>query len=182
MPVVGLDEKFLGLTAEGWTAFWTFSLAAVTALLVGVGIYQILAIGAEKKKAQTLSACSNWEQNPNIYDALQKLWAALESGELEREPKKFRQQLNVVLNFLDAIAIGIEQGLYIEDLAWDHLDAIIKRLVKRFIDSGIIERAGLEREDHQRLIDMRDRWSRSRPRFRDVPWWLSFRRNRGPGA
>jgi hypothetical protein len=75
----------------------------------------------------------------------------------------------VVPNFLDAIAIGIEQGLYIENLAWDHLDAIVKRHVKRFIDSGIIEKAGLEREDFLRLIDSRDRWLRARPKFRDVP-------------
>jgi len=131
---------------------------------------------AENKKTLTLTACSNYEQNPNIYDALQKLWAALESGELEREPRKFRPQLNVVLNFLDAIAIGIEQGLYIENLAWDHLDAIVKRHVKRFIDSGIIENAGLEREDFLRLIDLRDRWLRARPKFRDVPWWRRYRR------
>jgi len=50
--------------------------------------------------------------------------------------------MNVVLNFLDAIAIGIEQGLYIEGLAWDHLDTIVKRHVKRLIDSGFVETSG----------------------------------------
>ena len=145
MTTAGTDEAFIiWLTAEGWTAIGTLLLAAVTAALVAVGIYQILAVRAENKKAQTLAACSNWEQNPNIYDAQQKLWAASESGELERDPKKFRPQLNVVLNFLDAIAIGIEQGLYIENLAWDHLDAMVRRVVKRYIDSGIIEKVGLE--------------------------------------
>src|SRR6266481_3571781 len=141
------ESQFLWFTPGEWTALATFLLAAFTALLVAVGIYQVLAIRAENKKTSTLNACSNYEQNPNIYDALQKLWAALENGDLEREPRKFRPQINVVLNFLDAIAIGIEQGLYIENLAWDHLDAIVKRHVKRFIDSGIIEKAGLERED-----------------------------------
>jgi hypothetical protein len=164
-------DHFLWFTPEGWTAVATFSLAAFTALLVAVGIYQILAIRAENKKAQTLAACSSYEQNPNIYDALQKLWAALESGELDREPRKFRPQLNVVLNFLDAIAIGIDQGLYIEDLAWDHLDAIVRRHVKIFIDSGIIEKADFERVDYIRLIDLRDKWLRARPKFRDVSWW-----------
>jgi hypothetical protein len=118
-------------TAEEWIAFGTVFLALSTAVLVGVGIYQILGVRRENKIAQTMAACSNWEQNPNIYDALQKLWAASESNELGRDPRKFRPQLNVVLNFLDAIAIGIEQGLYIENLAWDHLDAIVRRLVKK---------------------------------------------------
>ena len=81
-----------------------------------------------------------------------------------------------MLNFLDAIAIGIDQGLYIENLAWDHLDAIVKRTVKRYIDSGVIEQADLRREDFLRLIDLRDRWQRARSKFRDVPWWKrSFR-------
>jgi len=96
---------------------------------------------------------------------------SLENGDLEREPRKFRPQINVVLNFLDAIAIGIDQGLYIENLAWDHLDAIVRRVVKRFIDSGLIEKVDLEREDFIRLIDMRDRWLRARPKFRDLSWW-----------
>src|SRR5215472_10186921 len=174
MPAV--EPQFLWFTPSEWTALATCLLAAFTALLVAVGIYQVLGIRAENKKSLTLNACSNYEQNPNIYDALQKLWAALENGELEREPKKFRPQINVMLNFLDAIAIGIEQGLYIEDLAWDHLDAIVKRAVKRYIDSGLIEKVGLEREDFIRLIEMRERWLRARPHFRDLSWW---RRRRG---
>ena len=122
-----------------------------------------------------MAACGSYDQNSNIYDALQKLWAAIESGDLESEPRKFRRQMNVVLNFLDAIAIGIEQGLYIENLAWDHLDAIVKRHVKRYIDSGLIEKAGMEREDYLRLIDLRDRWQRAKPKFRDAPRWRFWR-------
>jgi len=178
MAAAVLAGRFWGLTAEGLTAVGTLALAAVTALLVGVGIYQILAIRAENKKSQTLAACGEYDLNPNVYASLQILWAALESGELDREPKKFRPQLNTVLNFLDSIAIGIEQGLYIETLAWDHLELIVRRHVKRYIDSGIVERAGLEREDYLRLIDLRDRWSRARPRFRAFPWWAFWRRTR----
>ena len=126
MAAAVLAGRFWGLTAEGWTAVGTLALAAVTALLVGVGIYQILAIRAENKKSQTLAACGEYDLNPNVYASLQILWAALESGELDREPKKFRPQLNTVLNFLDSIVIGIEQGLYIETLAWDHLELIVK--------------------------------------------------------
>jgi hypothetical protein len=169
------------ITAEQWIAIGTIALAFVTAVLVLVGTIHISAIRQENKKAQTLAACSNWDQNPNIYDASQKLWAGIESGELEATPRKFRPQINVILNFLDAIAIGIEQELYIENLASDHLDAIIKRVVKRYIDpspgapGGLVERVDLNREDFLRLIDLRDRWSRAHPRFRDVPRWKFWR-------
>ena len=168
-------------TAEQWIAIGTISLAFVTALLVLVGTVHISAIRHENKKAQTLTACSNWDQNPNIYDALQKLWAAIESGDLKTTPRKFRPQINVILNFLDAIAIGIEQNLYIENLAWDHLDAIVKRVVKRYIDpssdapGGLLERIDMDREDYLRLIELRDRWSRAHPRFRDVSRWKIWR-------
>lgn len=171
-----IGEKFLGFTPEGWTAIGTISLAALTAFLVLVGLISIWSIRKENKKAQTLMACGNWDQNPNIYDALQKLWAARESGELKSTPRKFRPQMNVVLNFLDAIAIGIKQELYIEELAWDHLDAIVKDNVKRYIDSGLIEDADMNREDYIRLVDLRDRWLRAGPRFRDVPRWKFWKR------
>jgi len=70
-----VEPQFLWFTPNEWTALSTFFLAAFTALLVAVGIYQVLGIRAENKKSLTLNACSNYEQNPNIYDALQKLWA-----------------------------------------------------------------------------------------------------------
>jgi len=169
------------LTAENWIAIGTILLAVVTAALVVVGSIHISAIRHENKKAQTLTACGNWDQNPNIYDASQKLWAAIESGELKATPRKFRPQINVILNFLDAIAIGIEQELYIENLAWDHLDAIVKRVVRRYIDpspdapGGLLEHVDLNREDFLRLIELRDRWSRAHPKFRDVPRWKIWR-------
>jgi hypothetical protein len=175
--VEGVGE-FWGLSANAWIAVGTVALAIATIALVVAALIQIRSLRAENRKAQTLAACGNYDLNPNVYESLQTLWAALESGELEREPRKFRPQRNTVLNFLDAIAIGIEQGLYIETLAWDHLEVIVRRHVKRYIDSGIVEKAGLEREDFVRLIDLRDRWVRVGPRFRDIPWWKFWRRGK----
>jgi hypothetical protein len=160
-------SKFLGLTAEGWTAFGTMGLAVFTAVLVATAIYQILAIRAENKKSQTLAACVSYESNPNLFQCMTVLWAARENGDIENHTKTYRPQMAILLNYLDGIAIGIDQGLYIEDLAWDHMEAIVAAHVKYYIDSRLIQKAGLEPENFRRLVALRDRWAEARPRFRD---------------
>ncbi len=57
--------------------------------------------------------------------------------------------------------------LYIEDLAWDHMEGIVGYHVNRYIDSGLILKIGLTRQNFRSLISMRDRWSQARPRFED---------------
>jgi len=98
-----------------------------------------------------------------MFDCIQKIRNAQESGALKRNPKKFRRQMVTILNFLDAIAIGIEQELYVEDLAYDHLEAIVKSFVRDLIDSGLIVKAGYPIEHWRRLIALRDRWQQGRP-------------------
>jgi len=69
-------------------------------------------------------------------------------------------EMITLLNFLDAIAIGIEQDLYIEDLARKHLKSIVQRQTEQLIDSGILEKAGIRKDAFQSLLRLRDRWLR----------------------
>jgi hypothetical protein len=107
----------LGLDAEELLALGTWALVLVTGLLFCAALRQIRQIRHENKKAATLAACSQYDQNPSLNEALRRLWVARENGKLEKNPKQFRPYIIVLLNHLDAIAIGIEQGLYIESLA-----------------------------------------------------------------
>lgn len=175
LPLVCAKEahRFLGLASEDWTALGTVALALLTGGLVVGGIYQVVAIRSENKKSATLTACSAYETNPIIFESLKLLWQARCDGSLQTDPKPYRTQMTMLLNYLDGIAIGIEQGLYIEDLAWDHMDAIVKNHVRNYIDSGIIERADMEKANYRRLLALRDRWSEAKPRFHDG--LLSFR-------
>jgi hypothetical protein len=171
-------EEFWGISAEGWTAIGTMAVALITGLLIAGGLYQVSAIRHENKKASTLAACVNYENSPVIYDAVQILWRAREKGKLNKNPRKYRTQLVILLNYLDGIAIGIDQGLYIEDLAWDHMNGIVARHVRVYLDSGIAQRADIMREDYTCLIRLRDKWLHARPRFEDrKPWiWRFWRR------
>jgi hypothetical protein len=165
-------KLFLGLSPEAWTAIGAIGAAAA----VIATLWQVLAARYQNKKAQTLAACSAYDLNENIYDALQTLWKAREEGSLESDTRKFRPQMNLVLNHLDSIAIGIAQGLYIEAMAWDHLNAIVQYHVKALIDSGYIERADIDRSAYLHLIDMRESWQRAKPRFRDTITWRFWSR------
>jgi hypothetical protein len=169
-----VHEGFWGLSPEAWTAIGTLgiilatvALAAVTLALVIVGRRQIREVREENRRGMTLAACGNYDLNPIIYECTKRLSEAREAGELKTKARELRPQITTVLNYLDSIAIGIDQGLYIETLAWDHLHPIVSRHVKELIDSGVIEDAGLAKENFSRLLEMHRTWSRARPRFQD---------------
>ena len=161
-----LHQTFLGLVAEAWTAIGTILIALATFLLAIVAYWQIAAARFENRKTQTLLACGQYDTSPLIYHCLKRVRAAKDNGSLKSEPTKLRREIITILNFLDAIAIGIEQNLYIEDLAYDHLEGIVKTHVSDLIDSGVTDAAGCPKSQWQRLIDLRDRWSRVKPHFR----------------
>jgi hypothetical protein len=131
--------------AEEWLALGTWALVLATIFLFLAAWRQIREIRDENRKAATLAACGQYDLNDNINDAIKTLWAAKESKELEKNPRQFRPQISLILNHLDAIAIGIEQGVYIESLAWDHLEHIVPDAVELYIDSKLINAFGLKR-------------------------------------
>lgn len=153
--------------AEQWLALGTWALVAATTFLFFAAWRQIKEIRNENRKAATLAVLGQYDLNPNLYEALKTLWEARESGDLQKTPRKFRPQIVLLLNHLDAIAIGIEQGVYIESLAWDHLEFIVPPIVERYIDSNLIKQFDQSRDHWMRLCDLRDRWRRAKPRFRD---------------
>lgn len=104
-----MTSQFLGLSAGGWTAI----LAAITLLLVATGLYQIVASRTENRKTQRLAICGSYDTSPNIYAAQIMLWEARMNGDLVQNTAKYRPQINCVLAHLDAVAIGIDRGLYI---------------------------------------------------------------------
>src|SRR6266446_5991993 len=122
-------EWLLGLSSdhEGVLALATIALVFVTLLLVVVASRQISAGRAENRKTQTLSACSNYDLNPVMYECQRRVEAARQEKRLHADAEMLRVEILTVLNFLDAIAIGIHQGLYIETLAYDHLSGIVAR-------------------------------------------------------
>ncbi|HEV2629434.1 MAG TPA: hypothetical protein VGV41_12410 [Pseudolabrys sp.] len=157
---------FLGLTAEGWIATGTFVLAAATVVLVAVGLFQISSAREETKKTRTLEACDRYDRDAVLYNCLRRLAFAKTSGALAAEPTKFRPEVSTLLNYLDSLAVGIAQGLYIEELARDHVEPILKRHVDQFLGPDA-PNVGLDRANYACLTELRAKWSNSTPRFQD---------------
>jgi hypothetical protein len=170
-------ETLLGLTAEGWVATGTFALAAATAVLVGVGVFQIRSAREETKKSRTLEACDRYDRDAVLYNCLKRLANAKASGELTAAPTKFRPEVSTLLNYLDSLAVGIAQGLYIEELARDHVEPILKRHVDQFLGQGAPD-VGLDRVNYACLTELRAKWANATPRFRDNQFRLWRRRQK----
>lgn len=166
-PVEQAITGFLGLSPEGWIAIATFGLVAATILLVVVGLLQIRSIREEEKRKRTLEICGQYETNIVLHLCVTRVAAARDSGELEANPRRYRSYIVGILNYLESIEIGIAQGLYDEEIAFDQLEAVVRGHVSRYIDGGIIQRAGSDPQNFRRVMAMRDRWSDARPRFRD---------------
>jgi hypothetical protein len=172
-PVAGSASPFepWGLPADAWLAIATFCLFAATILLVGVGVYQIRSIREEEKRKRTLDICAQYETNLVLHLCATQVARSRDSGDIQANPARYRPYMVGLLNYLESVEIGIAQGLYDEEIAFDQLEAIVRGHVSRYIDSGLIQRAGSDPQNFRRVIAMRDRWSTARPRFRRR-WWL----------
>lgn len=166
-------STFLGFTAESWTALSTFVLAALTCLLVAVGIFQIRSIRAEAQRSRTLDFCNRYDQDPILDLCLRRLWEARRSGDLKKDSEAYRPDIATLLNYLDSLAVGIEQGLYIEELARDHIEPLIHRHVNQYLTTDAISHLRLEwleRSNYTSLVKLSERWSTRPTRFRDRKW------------
>jgi hypothetical protein len=73
-----------------------------------------------------LEACNNYDFDPVLNNALEKIKEARDSGELATNPSKIRYYACMVFNYLDAIAIGARQGFYDRHIIREHLESIIR--------------------------------------------------------
>jgi hypothetical protein len=166
---------FWGLTAEQWTALATVLMSAATFVLVVVGVYQIISIREEAKRTRTLSACDRYDTDPVIDRSLRNLATARADGSLENTPRLYKSDITTVLNYFDSVAIGIEQGLYIDALARDHIEGILKTHFNQYLGPSFRKETEINQEHFQRLNLLYQRWSHDPPRF-GKGWWFNRRK------
>ena len=76
----------------------------------------------------------------------------------------------MLLNYLDTLAIGVRQGLYDENLAYDHTNAIVQKWTDALLDHETRKALDIDLRDFDRLHKMAQRWSNVEPRF-GRRWW-----------
>jgi hypothetical protein len=152
---VGADE-FLGLGAHGWTAAGTLILAGVTLLLGVIALEQLKAVRDEAKSNRTLAAVDRYDFDPILDACLKGLRTARENG-----TPFVRGDVVMVLNYLESIAIGINQGIYDEELAGEHMRYILVRTYERYLGEKAPAIADLDPKNYIPLTDLYTKWSRT---------------------
>ena len=117
----------------------------------------------ESKKWRTLEICAQYELNDNLANSAKNIFIAFSKGEPDEATcKAIERDAVVILNYLDGIAIGVGQGLYIEELARDHLKNIVEYHVSKLLKSSskpIFKE--IDENNYLFLIDMNSKWARS---------------------
>ncbi|MGH6736853.1 MAG: DUF4760 domain-containing protein [Methyloceanibacter sp.] len=158
-------------------AIAAFIQAAITLRLVILGRRQVdalkdqvTALKEQNRRWHTLTACKDFMSNPMFLKALRRLRKAKENGQFRDDPSRFRPDVVAILNYLDSVAIGVHQGLYVENLARDHLQALVEAYVRDYLKDGQPAKIGLNAQNFRYLLALEVRWSAiSRPMFHDPP-------------
>jgi hypothetical protein len=167
-----------GHVPEFWIAAGTIVLAGATIALILIGMGQISAIKRQNRRWQTLAACDRYNYDPIMDACLSKLRDAKKEGRFKDHEKDFRLEITTVLNCLEGIALGIYQGLYIEELVRDHLQGVLIDHVDEYLTDGMPGKVEFETRDFPYALALAARWTRiSRPRFRETGWWPRWRRS-----
>jgi hypothetical protein len=171
------DWSEVATVAQGVVAL----LAAIVATIAAGFVYfqikgahednerQISAQRDENRKWKTLEICAQYELSEMISVAAGRVQTAFD-GEQQLTNEKCTEiyrDAKVVLNYLDGIAIGVGQGLYIEDLAKDHLKQIVKFHVDKLLHVSNCTRLRLDQNDYQFVMAMNRKWQQNQPYFND---------------
>jgi hypothetical protein len=158
-------EEFMGFTAHGWTAIGTLALALVTlalalgtAALVIVGLYQLRSIREEGRISRTIAISDRYDIDPVLDLRLRRIARARLNGALDARPMDYRADLRTILNYLDSLAVGIQQDLYIEKLAMEHNGAILVGTVKQYLDGAAAAKYGLNVQNYETLMVLYRKW------------------------
>jgi hypothetical protein len=127
---------------------------------------QIEAQRDENKKWKTLDICAQYEFSQTVSAAAANVKTAYQASKPDAEKcKGIAYDANIILNYLDGIAIGVKQGLYIEWLARDHLEQIVKFYVDKVLQD--CERLHLNVDDFHFITEMATKWKENKTYYCD---------------
>ncbi|MCA8932829.1 MAG: hypothetical protein KDA49_10210 [Rhodospirillaceae bacterium] len=145
--------------------------AAMASILAIVGVRQLQAIAAQitaagdqQKKLASLRACERYDTDPIIEQATKSIWDKRLGPNDYSNARAYQRDIINLLNYLDSLAIGVEQDLYAEDIVRAHMEPVVTHAVKTFLK---VEPCLFNRDDLQPLIRLFDRWQDHPIRDRD---------------
>lgn len=159
---------FLGHDNTAWTgivALATIALVIATLILAFVAGYQIRAARLDRIKDRTVAVCEKYDTDPVLDIYCRELKESVDKNQLEKDPGSCRVQMFGVLNYLDGIAIGIEDGFYSKEVVKRLMEGIFKAHVKELLVTGLADRADPHWEygSYESLIKLCNEWGANFP-------------------
>jgi hypothetical protein len=158
LAALGPEHCVLGNWAE-----WTTGI--FTAGLIGMAGFQLRRQTIQQRQWATLQACDRYDTDPTLTEARRTL-RALKAGEtLQQEEHDTVSQITTVFNYFDAIAIGVDQRLYVDRIAESHLKEIMFRRLAELWESRdpIVQKFGADYfEIFPTFNALLQRWDRTR--------------------
>jgi hypothetical protein len=186
-----MADTFWGFGNTQWTAISALASGVydlLTLALVGFAIIQIVSARREAKINRSLAACDRYDFDPLLDGITRRLALARENGELQSNPQAYRLDLYSILNYLEGVAIGVERGLYHNDVIKDYMEPVFVGCIEEYITTGVLVKCAptvpvaggfVEAEDYVKMVKLVERWSRtSLPWHKRVFSWLLNRRSK----
>jgi hypothetical protein len=155
------DHIVWGLSEAHWvtlTAIGTFGIALATVLLAIVAGYQISEARRETRTNRTLEIISRYDECPVLERALRRMAKARDKGDLATNVQAYRLEIVALLNYLETIAMGTKQGLYIKELIEDYMQPIIIFHVDETIRLELLKGLEAEPKDFQHVFQLKKDW------------------------
>jgi hypothetical protein len=134
--------------------------ALATVWLAVLGIWQLAQIsehmrvqGEREKKWATIKACERYDSEPSINQYARKIWEESKSGTDYVNVDNILHDIIGLMNYLDSLAIGVDQGVYNEQIVKDHMKSSIYKSVKAFIKGESGEVDGIAWKAAKPLVD-----------------------------
>lgn len=156
---------------------WTIAVATAvgSAAAIGTAIIawvqleklgeQIRQASEQERRGRTLDACQRFEKDILLKRAMRNLFRATDNGsDYTKLKEEHVFDALTILNYLDGIAMGIEQNVYIEQLAKDYLENTVQKAVRAIMkgesgDGWKADKILVPERDFVPLVKLYNRWN-----------------------
>jgi hypothetical protein len=160
-----MDDKWVTAIATAVGSAATIGAAIIAWVQLDKVGEQIRQASEADRRSHTLEACQRFEKDILLKRAMRNLYRATHNGsDYSKLGDDHEFDALTVLNYLDGIAMGIEQRVYIEAMAKDYLDDTVQKAVKALIlgesgDGWKSDKKFIDAKYFVPLCDMYKRWN-----------------------
>jgi len=146
------EEALHKAMTDDLLVLFTLVLALATIALVWVAWKQLGDAKAQQRSWESLKACEKYDFDPVLNDVLKTLRTARRNGSLFSDPDKYSLEIFTLLNYLEGLVAGIQEGFYNEEVVRSHMDTIIRFHVAEFLNDNITNKLNIQKSEYGKLV------------------------------